>query len=335
MARIAILGCGFGAALAVTADACGHQVTLWSLFPQELEEIRRDKEQRRLLPGVRVPDRIVLTSDISCLASCDLCIMAVPSFAVRQTAQRAAPYLREDTVVVNVAKGLEDGSYKRLSQVLEEELPGRRVVVMSGPSHAEEVGRGAPTTITVASREREAAEEVQDLLMNPALRLYVNDDVTGVELGGALKNVIALAAGIADGLQLGDNAKAALMTRGITEIARLGVAMGAKTETFAGLSGIGDLIVTCTSMHSRNRRAGILIGQGKSAEEAVREVGTVEGYPCAKTAYELGQKLRVEMPIVEQAYGVLYQKKPPAQALRDLMTRPKRHESEVIWLLGR
>ena len=215
------------------------------------------------MPGVRVPDRIVLTSDISCLASCDLCIMAVPSFAVRQTAQRAAPYLREDTVVVNVAKGLEDGSYKRLSQVLEEELPGRRVVVMSGPSHAEEVGRGAPTTITVASREREAAEEVQDLLMNPALRLYVNDDVTGVELGGALKNVIALAAGIADGLQLGDNAKAALMTRGITEIARLGVAMGAKTETFAGLSGIGDLIVTCTSMHSRNRRAGILIGQGK------------------------------------------------------------------------
>lgn len=335
MARIAILGCGFGTALAVTADACGHQVTLWSLFPQELEEIRRDKEQRRLLPGVRVPDRIVLTSDISCLASCDLCVMAVPSFAVRQTAQRAAPYLREDTVVVNVAKGLEDGSYKRLSQVLEEELPGRRVVVMSGPSHAEEVGRGAPTTITVASREREAAEEVQDLLMNPALRLYVNDDVTGVELGGALKNVIALAAGIADGLQLGDNAKAALMTRGITEIARLGVAMGAKTETFAGLSGIGDLIVTCTSMHSRNRRAGILIGQGKSAEEAVREVGTVEGYPCAKTAYELGQKLRVEMPIVEQAYGVLYQKKPPAQALRDLMTRPKRHESEVIWLLGR
>ena len=171
--------------------------------------------------------------------------------------------------------------------------------------------------------------------MNPTLRLYVNDDVIGVELGGALKNVIALAAGIADGLQLGDNAKAALMTRGITEIARLGVAMGAKTETFAGLSGIGDLIVTCTSMHSRNRRAGILIGQGKSAEEAVRSVGTVEGYPCAKTAYELGQKLRVEMPIVEQSYAVLYEGKSPAQALRDLMTRPKRHESEVIWLLGR
>ncbi|HCU33092.1 MAG TPA: glycerol-3-phosphate dehydrogenase [Ruminococcaceae bacterium] len=335
MAKIAVLGCGFGTALAVMADGCGHQVTLWSLFPQELEEIRRDGEQKKLLPGVPVTERIALTSDISCLANCDLCIMAVPSFAVRQTAQRAAPYLREGAIVLNVAKGLEDKTYKRLSQVLEEELSKQKIVVMSGPSHAEEVGRGAPTTITVASRERAAAEEVQDLLMNPTLRLYVNDDVIGVELGGALKNVIALAAGIADGLQLGDNAKAALMTRGITEIARLGVAMGAKTETFAGLSGIGDLIVTCTSMHSRNRRAGILIGQGKSAEEAVRSVGTVEGYPCAKTAYELGQKLRVEMPIVEQSYAVLYEGKSPAQALRDLMTRPKRHESEVIWLLGR
>ena len=237
--------------------------------------------------------------------------------------------------MVNVAKGLEDGSYKRLSQVLEEELPQQRIVALSGPSHAEEVGRGAPTTVTVASRERAAAEEVQDLLMNPTLRLYVSDDVIGVELGGALKNVIALAAGIADGLQLGDNAKAALMTRGITEIARLGVAMGARTETFAGLAGIGDLIVTCTSMHSRNRRAGILIGQGENAQEAVRQVGTVEGYPCAKTAYELSRKLQVEMPIVEQAYGVLYQRKDPSQALRDLMSRPKRHESEVIWLLGK
>ena len=184
MAKIAVLGCGFGTALAVMADSCGHQVTLWSLFPQELEEIRRDGEQKKLLPGVSVPERMVLTSDISCLVDCELCIMAVPSFAVRQTARRAAPYLRANTIVVNVAKGLEDGSYKRLSQVLEEELPQQKIVAMSGPSHAEEVGRGAPTTITVASRERTAAEEVQDLLMNPTLRLYVNDDVTGVELGG-------------------------------------------------------------------------------------------------------------------------------------------------------
>ncbi|MDD3193150.1 MAG: NAD(P)-dependent glycerol-3-phosphate dehydrogenase [Oscillospiraceae bacterium] len=335
MAKIMILGCGFGTALAVMADGCGHQVTLWSLFPQELEQIRQDGEQKKLLPGVPVPERIRLTGDLARLADCDLCIMAVPSFAVRETAKKAAPYLKPGVVVVNVAKGLENGSYKRLSQVLEEELPQQKIVVMSGPSHAEEVGRGVPTTITVASRERAAAEEVQDLLMNPTLRLYVNDDVTGVELGGALKNVIALAAGIADGLQLGDNAKAALMTRGITEIARLGVAMGAKTETFAGLSGIGDLIVTCTSMHSRNRRAGILIGQGKSAKEAVQAVGTVEGYPCAKTACELSRKLQVEMPIAEQAYEVLYNDKAPAQALRDLMTRPKRHESEVIWLMGK
>ncbi len=335
MAKVVVLGCGFGTALAVMAESCGHQVTLWSLFPQELEEIRRDKEQKRLLPGVPVPESICLTDHLSCLEDCNLCIMAVPSFAVRETARKAAPYLKKGTIVVNVAKGLEDGSYKRLSQVMEEELPQQRIVVLSGPSHAEEVGRGAPTTVTVASRERVSAEEVQDLLMNPTLRLYVSDDVVGVELGGALKNVIALAAGIADGLQLGDNAKAALMTRGITEIARLGVAMGAKTETFAGLAGIGDLIVTCTSMHSRNRRAGILIGQGKAAQEAIQQVGTVEGYPCAKTAYELSQKLRVEMPIVEQAYAVLYQGKNPSQALRDLMSRPKRHESEVIWLLGK
>lgn len=335
MANITILGCGFGTALAVMANSCGHQVTLWSLFPQELDEIRRDGEQKKLLAGVPVPASIRLTSDLSSLEDADLCIMAVPSFAVRETAKRASPYLKPESIVVNVAKGLEDGTYKRLSQILEEELPRQRIVVMSGPSHAEEVGRGVPTTITVASRSREAAEEVQDLLMNPTLRLYVNDDVVGVELGGALKNVIAVAAGIADGLNLGDNAKAALMTRGITEIARLGVAMGAKTETFAGLSGIGDLIVTCTSMHSRNRRAGILIGQGENAQEAVKKIGTVEGYLCAKTAYALGKKLGVEMPIAEQAYAVLYEEKSPEWALRDLMERPKRHESEVIWLLNK
>ena len=334
MAKISVLGCGFGTALAVMANGCGHQVTLWSLFPQELEQIRRDGEQKRLLPGVAVPEEIALTGDLACLTDCDLCIMAVPSSAVRETARRAAPFLREGTIVANVAKGLEDGSFKRLSQVLEEELPRQRIVVLSGPSHAEEVGRGQPATIAVASADREAAQQVQELLMNPTLRLYVNDDVTGVELGGALKNVIALAAGIADGLSLGDSAKAALMTRGIREIARLGVHMGAKAETFAGLSGIGDLIVTCTSMHSRNRRAGILIGQGMPAKDAVEKIGTVEGYPCAKTAYALSRKLGVEMPITEQAYAVLYQEKSPAQALRDLMTRPKRHESENIWLEG-
>ena len=327
MAKIAVLGCGFGTALAVMADSCGHQVTLWSLFPQELEEIRRDGEQKKLLPGVSVPERMVLTSDISCLADCELCIMAVPSFAVRQTARRAAPYLRANTIVVNVAKGLEDGSYKRLSQVLEEELPQQKIVAMSGPSHAEEVGRGAPTTITVASRERTAAEEVQDLLMNPTLRLYVNDDVTGVELGGALKNVIALAAGIADGLQLGDNAKAALMTRGITEIARLGVAMGAKTETFAGLSGIGDLIVTCTSMHSRNLHAGMLIGRGKDVETAKKEVGqVVEGINALPAACKLAKKYKVEMPIVNAVDDILSGRLAARDALATMMGRQLKQE---------
>ena len=334
--KTVVLGTGgWGTALSLVLCDNGHETVLWSHNSAKAAEMAKTRENP-LLRGVILPEKLQITGDLDCLEGADLVVSAPPSFAVRETARKMAPYLTERTVVVSVSKGIERDTNLRLSQVIQEETGNRcPVAALSGPSHAEEVGRGAPTTITVASREREAAEEVQDLLMNPALRLYVNDDVTGVELGGALKNVIALAAGIADGLQLGDNAKAALMTRGITEIARLGVAMGAKTETFAGLSGIGDLIVTCTSMHSRNRRAGILIGQGKSAEEAVREVGTVEGYPCAKTAYELGQKLRVEMPIVEQAYGVLYQKKPPAQALRDLMTRPKRHESEVIWLLGR
>ena len=335
MAKIAVLGCGFGTALAVLAAQNGHEVVLWSKFSQELEEIRRDGEQKRLLPGVKVPESICLTNDLADLRHCGMCIVAVPSFAVRDTARAANEHLSKDAIIVNVSKGLEEGSYKRLSQVLGEELPDRRIVVLSGPSHAEEVGLGVPTTVTVASMQRSAAEEVQETLMCPSLRLYVNDDVIGVELGGALKNVIALAAGVSDGRKLGDNTKAALMTRGITEIARLGIAMGAKNETFAGLSGIGDLIVTCTSMHSRNRRAGILIGQGTPAEDAVAAVGTVEGYHCAKTAYGLSQKLGVEMPIVQQAYKVLYEGKTAAEALQDLMERPKRHESEVIWLLSR
>ncbi len=337
MAKLFILGSGgFGTSLAVMARGCGHEVSLWSAFPEELEAIRRDGENKRLLPGVPVPEGILLTKDLAGAAQAELCITAVPSFAVRQTAKRLFGILPEGVPVVNVAKGLEDGTFKRLTQVLEEELPGNPAVALSGPSHAEEVARGCPTTVVAASRSRLAAEHAQDILMNPTLRIYVSDDVAGVELGGALKNVIALCAGVADGLQLGDNAKAALMTRGITEIARLGVFLGAKNETFAGLSGIGDLIVTCTSMHSRNRRAGILIGQGASAEEAIGRIGmTVEGYLCARTAYEMSRRAGVEMPIVTEAYHVLYEGKDPRQAIRDLMDRPRRHESEAIWLLTR
>lgn len=337
MAKLFILGSGgFGTSLAVMGEGCGHQVSLWSAFPEELEAIRRDGENKKLLPGVPVPEEISLTDTLEGAAQAELCIMAVPSFAVRQSARRLAEFLPPQVPVVNVAKGMESGTFKRLTEVLQEELPQNPAVALSGPSHAEEVARGCPTTVVAASRSRSAAERAQDLLMNPTLRIYVSDDVAGVELGGALKNVIALCAGIADGLSLGDNAKAALMTRGITEIARLGLSLGAKNETFAGLSGVGDLIVTCTSAHSRNRRAGILIGQGVPAAEAVERIGmTVEGYHCAKTAYEMSRRAGVEMPIVAEAYQVLYEGKAPRQAIRDLMGRPRRHESEVIWLLSR
>lgn len=312
----------------------GHSVTLYSPFPAELTAIRQDGENRRLLPGAPVPDAVRLSSELRDASDCGLCILATPSGAVRENAAKLSRVLREESVVACVSKGLEEGTLKTLSQVLGEELPRQKRVMISGPSHAEEIARGLPTTVVAASHSRKAAEFVQDTLMNASLRIYVNDDVTGVELGGALKNIIALAAGISDGLALGDNPKAALMTRGITEIARLGVAMGAKTETFAGLSGIGDLIVTCTSMHSRNRRAGILIGQGRTAQQAVDEVGmTVEGYRCAKAAHALALRENVEMPIIAEVYRVLYEDKSPTEAIRDLMGRPKRHESEVIWLL--
>ena len=233
-----------------------------------------------------------------------------------------------------MAKGLEQGSFHDFSTVLSQEIPQCANVVLSGPSHAEEVSRAEATTVVASSKDKEAARKVQDWLMNPSFRVYVNDDLIGVELGGALKNIIAVAAGIADGLGLGDNAKAALMTRGITEIARLGVAMGGHQETFAGLSGIGDLIVTCTSMHSRNRRFGIKIGQGVPAQQALEEVGmVVEGYSCTAVARELAHQLGVDMPITEQTYQVLYCNKPADQAMRDLMGRPKRNESENIWVV--
>lgn len=334
MAKIGVLGAGgFGIALSVMCNKMGHEVTLWSAFPAEITEIIRDGQNLRLLPKVKIPQEIKLTSNIEDLQGNDLIILAVPSFAVRETAHKLQPYMGEGSVLATVAKGLEDQSHKRLSEVIAEELPQCKIVVISGPSHAEEVATGVPTTVVAASSSRQAAEHVQDLLMNPTLRIYVNDDIKGVEYGGALKNVIALAAGICDGQKLGDNSKAALMTRGITETARLGVALGANHETFGGLSGIGDLIVTCTSMHSRNRRAGIFIGQGNTARQALEKVGmTVEGYLATKAAYELSKSVDVEMPIVEQCYLVLYKNKSPKKAIADLMGRPKRHESETIWL---
>ncbi len=337
MAKVWIMGAGgFGVALAVMCANNGHQVTAYSPFQEEIETLQRDREHKKLLPGVPLPDNISLTWELPERIEADLVILATPSFAVSTSSQALSGKLDRNTIVSCVAKGFHKDTLETMTEIIAKELPSNPIVAISGPSHAEEVGRGVPTTVVAASRNRKAAELIQDTLMCPTLRIYVNDDITGVELGGALKNVIALAVGVAHGLNIGDNAVAALMTRGITEIARLGVAMGAKSETFAGLSGIGDLIVTCTSMHSRNHRAGILIGQGKSAKEAVAAIGmTVEGYTATECAYKLAQKYNVEMPITEQVYQVLYHDKKPQDAIHDLMERPKRHESEYIWLLNR
>lgn len=334
MARIFVLGSGgFGTALAVMTHKYGQQVTLWSAFQEELDEIRFYGENKKKLPGVAVGLAIELTTDLSEVKGADIAIMAVPSFAVRSVACQLAGQITPGTVVVNVGKGLEADTLKRFSEVISEEIPQNPVVILSGPSHAEEIARGVPTTIVASSADRKSAEFVQEHLGNETLRIYVNDDTIGVELGGALKNIIALCAGICDGMSLGDNAKAALMTRGLAEIARLGTAMGAKAETFAGLAGVGDLIVTCTSMHSRNRRAGILIGQGLTAEEAADRVGmVVEGINATKAAYQLAKKMKIEMPIVEQLYGILCGGRDIREALRNLMGRPQRHENEAVWL---
>lgn len=332
---ISVLGAGgWGTALAIMAQKYDHTVTLWSPFKEEIDGIVRFGENKKLLPGIPVPPETTLTTDLAETADAELIIFAVPSFAIRKTAEQLSKLIKPGTLIANAGKGLEPVTHRRFSEVISEQLPGARVVALSGPSHAEEVGRGVPTTIISASRDVEAAERVQEILMNPNFRIYVNSDVAGVELGGALKNVIALAAGICDGLEVGDNTKAALMTRGLAEIARLGLKLGARPETFAGLSGMGDLIVTCGSLHSRNRRAGILIGQGHSPEEAVRLVGTVEGYHAALAGWELAQSVGVEVPITEQCWGICYNGQPVRDAIRTLMERPRRHETESAWVFN-
>ena len=309
------------------AEHCGgHDVTVWSKFQSEIDEIRSHGEHIHKLPGVPVSESIAMTSDISCVKGCDMLIFGIPSSFVRDVAREAAPYIDDNMVVVNTGKGLEEGSLKTLSEVISEEVKTDKLVVLSGPSHAEEVARCIPTTVVAASVNHEAAEYVQKQFCNSYMRIYLNDDVKGCEIGGALKNIIALCVGVCDGLGYGDNTKAALMTRGIHEIARLGKAAGADERTFSGLTGIGDLIVTCTSMHSRNRRAGILIGQGVSPQEAVERVGTVEGYFCCKAAYDLAQRLGVEMPITEQLNEVLFNGGDVRAALTNLMNRPLNYE---------
>ena len=328
MAKIVILGSGgFGLSLAVMAEHCGgHDVTVWSKFQSEIDDIRTHGEHTQKLPGVPISESIAMTSDISCIKGCDLLIFSIPSTFVRDVAKLAAPFIDDNMVIVNTGKGLEEDSLKTLSEVICEEIKTDKLVVLSGPSHAEEVARCIPTTIAASSHNMKAAEYVQKELGNSSLRIYLNRDVIGCEIGGALKNIIALCVGICDGMGYGDNTKAALMTRGIHEIARLGRAVGANILTFSGLTGIGDLIVTCTSMHSRNRRAGILIGQGVSPEEAVKRVGTVEGYFCCKAAYDLSRKLGVEMPITEQLNEILFHGGDVREALTKLMNRPQVYE---------
>ena len=328
MANIVILGSGgFGLSIAIMAKNCGnHSVTVWSKFQSEIDDIRKHGEHIQKLPGVPVSEEIVLTSDISCVKGCDMLVFGIPSSFVRDVAKLAAPYVDDRMIVVNTGKGLEEGSLKTLSEVIKEEITTDKLVVLSGPSHAEEVARCIPTTVVAASENHEAAEYVQTALANSSMRIYLNDDVKGCEIGGALKNIIALCVGICDGMGYGDNTKAALMTRGIHEIARLGKAVGANVITFSGLTGLGDLIVTCTSMHSRNRRAGILIGQGVTPEEAVERVGTVEGYFCCKAAYDLAKRLGVEMPITEQLHKILFEGGDVREALSALMNRPQIYE---------
>ncbi len=329
MPNIAVIGSGgWGTAVAIHLNKKDYNVTLWSWKQEECDNIKRDKENKEFLPGVQVPDSISLTSDISCVKDKDLVVLVSPSKVIRSTAKSMAPYITDNTPVVILSKGIEDETLMTLSQVVEQEIPNARVAALSGPSHAEEVARGIPTTCVVACEDGGVAEYIQNIFMSESFRIYTNTDILGVELGGALKNIIALCAGVTDGVGFGDNTIAALMTRGIKEISRLGIKMGANLDTFYGLAGIGDLIVTCTSKHSRNRRAGVLIGEGCTLDEALEKVHmVVEGVYAAKAAYKLSLKYDVEMPIVTAAHNVLFNNVSPRDAIISLMTRDKKDET--------
>ena len=332
--KISVIGSGgWGTALAVMLAKQDNDVVLWSYEEKEYEHLKNDRENRAFLPGVLFPEKLTCTMDLSAAKDAEIVVMAVPSFAVRATARKLSEYISDNQIVVNVAKGIEKETSKRLSEIIEEEMSANcDIVVLSGPSHAEEVGRGVPTAIIATSRSKKAAEIVQDVFMNERFRVYITDDIVGVELGAALKNVMALAAGICDGLGFGDNSKAALMTRGLAEMVRLGVALGGKEETFAGLAGLGDLIVTCMSMHSRNRRAGILIGEGVPIDKAIEKIGAVvEGYYATQSAMQLANKVGVEMPITAEVHKMLFEGAEPKNALVNLMTRDKKSESGTAW----
>ena len=335
MIRVGILGAGsWGTALALLLHKNGHDVTVWSIDKAEVAMLQKEREHKSKLPGVRLPEEIQITNDLEeGMKDKDFLVLAVPSVFTRSTARSMKPFLKPGQKIVNVAKGIEETTLMTLSEQIEEELPEADVAVLSGPSHAEEVGKGLPTTCVVGATTEETAEFLQSAFMSDVFREYITPDILGIEIGGSLKNVIALAAGIADGLGYGDNTKAALITRGIAEITRLGVKMGGKAESFSGLTGIGDLIVTCASVHSRNRRAGFLMGQGKTMKEAMDEVQmVVEGVYSAKAAIKLAEKYGVSMPIIEQVNQVLFEDKSAAEAVKELMLREGRTElSTLTW----
>ncbi len=327
---ICFLGAGsFGTALSIILAEKGKRVILWDRNHDLINSINSTRENKKYVKGVRLPQSIEASFDLkNTVQNCMYIVLAIPSHVIRDMCKNIRYYLRNDQIIISIAKGIEEETGKRLSEVIKEELPENEVVVISGPSHAEEVANKLPTTVVVSSENMDIARNVQDVFMTDKFRVYTNSDIRGIEIGGAVKNIIALAAGISDGIGYGDNTKAALMTRGISEISRIGVKLGGKTETFSGLTGIGDLIVTCTSMHSRNRRAGILIGKGKSAKEAVEEVGmVVEGIKACRAFYKLNDKLNVQMPITDSLYKVLFEKKDAKQVVYELMTRDKKDEN--------
>ena len=329
---IAVVGSGgWGTALAILLHKNGHNVTIWSFAQSEVDYILANRENA-LLKGIHIPEGIALTTDISVVKGKQIVVSAVPSFAVRSTAKAMVPHLDPETILVSVTKGVERDTSMRMSQILSE-VTGNTVAVLSGPTHAEEVGRGIPTGCVVACQDKQVAELVQDVFISDTFRVYAGSDIVGAELGAALKNIYALIAGVLTGLGCGDNTKALMMTRGLTESARLGVALGGQKETFAGLSGVGDLIVTCCSLHSRNNRCGMLIGQGKTPEEAMKEVGAVvEGYYAAASAHYLAQKMGIDMPIAEAAYRVLYEGMDVQTAIDGLMRRSRGPEIDETWL---
>ncbi len=331
MKKIGMIGAGsWGTALTWLLGNNGHEVTMWSAIEQEINLLKENHEQTEKLPGAKLSDSTSYTTDIK--EACedkDMLVLAVPSSFTRSTAKAMAPFVKDGQVIVSVAKGLEEDTLMTLTDIIEQEIPQARTVVLCGPTHAEEVGSGMPTLIVAGSKNIEDADYVADVFMSEVFRVYTSDDPFGMQISAACKNVIALAAGIADGLEYGDNTKAALITRGIAEITRLGIAAGGKERTFSGLTGIGDLIVTCASMHSRNRRAGILMGQGKTADEAMKEVHqVVEGVFCAKAAMQLAEKYNVEIPIIHEVNDVLFHGKDPKDGIRDLMLRDRKQEWE-------